>query len=357
MSDHKAQIIRVDLGNDEATILPTSTNPSLSIKKVSPTQIKSINDTLNNILNNDTAFSNNFLPKEITDIDNYIFDLVQNIDHYTRKSQINQTYKNVKDKNKNNNKPWITTAIIDQIKKRDKIFKRFRKQPFNKNLEIHYKNLRDRVHKIIKQEKTKYYNNLILCSNTHKRDIWLNINNILHRKNKQHNQNAITEISINNKIIKDNRLISIAFKDYYKQNNFSNIDPPDDDYDNFVLENNKISIDPVLVRTLFNQNFSKIKNDNRIDNMYICPLIIKNNNYIKERLYKIFFFSLKNCYYPNIIAKAITIPIHKKGIKNNIENYRPITISNTISKLFEGIIFDLCDRFSENNNTLHVNQC
>lgn len=38
---------------------------------------------------------------------------------------------------------------------------------------------------------------------------------------------------------------------------------------------------------------------------------------------------------PVIWKQAHIVPIHKKGLKTNIENYRPISILNTFSKLQE----------------------
>jgi hypothetical protein len=55
----------------------------------------------------------------------------------------------------------------------------------------------------------------------------------------------------------------------------------------------------------------------------------------------IFNTSLKDCMFPTIWKKAHIVPIHKKGTKTKIENYRGISILNTVSKVFEKIILDV----------------
>lgn len=48
--------------------------------------------------------------------------------------------------------------------------------------------------------------------------------------------------------------------------------------------------------------------------------------------------SLRDCIFPTLWKQAHIIPIFKKGSKTAINNYRPISILNTLSKLFEKII-------------------
>lgn len=50
--------------------------------------------------------------------------------------------------------------------------------------------------------------------------------------------------------------------------------------------------------------------------------------------------SLNDCTFPSVWKQAQIVPIHKKGSKSAIENYRPISILCTISKIFEKVIFD-----------------
>ena len=49
-------------------------------------------------------------------------------------------------------------------------------------------------------------------------------------------------------------------------------------------------------------------------------------------------------------------PIHNKGYKSNIENYRPISQISNITKAFEKIIKKELVNYLENNNLLSCTQ-
>ena len=50
--------------------------------------------------------------------------------------------------------------------------------------------------------------------------------------------------------------------------------------------------------------------------------------------------------FPNCLKLTDITPIHKKGKKDNKENYRPVSILPTLLKIFERILFEQIPFFS-----------
>ncbi|XP_053691323.1 uncharacterized protein LOC128739848 [Sabethes cyaneus] len=69
------------------------------------------------------------------------------------------------------------------------------------------------------------------------------------------------------------------------------------------------------------------------------PLFLKQSaTALAKPLTMIFNSSLTSGVFPSIWKHASITPIHKSGSRNNIENYRGISILNSISKVFEKIV-------------------
>ena len=43
-------------------------------------------------------------------------------------------------------------------------------------------------------------------------------------------------------------------------------------------------------------------------------------------------------HFPQVWKCAIVVPVHKKDLKNDVENYRPVSLLNCVSKVFERCI-------------------
>ena len=65
---------------------------------------------------------------------------------------------------------------------------------------------------------------------------------------------------------------------------------------------------------------------------------------------------LKEGWFPSNWKKANVTPIYKKGDKNILSNYRPISVLPICAKLFEKIIYKSLYKYFEDNNTFDINQ-
>ena len=72
-------------------------------------------------------------------------------------------------------------------------------------------------------------------------------------------------------------------------------------------------------------------------------------DYVPTILSNIFNRSILQKQFPTILKQAVINPNHKKGPKNFISNYRPMSILSNVSKIFESLLYNLQTFFNSNN--------
>ena len=60
--------------------------------------------------------------------------------------------------------------------------------------------------------------------------------------------------------------------------------------------------------------------------------------------------------FPSAFKKAKVLPISKKGKHDDVQNYRPISLLNNLSKIFEKLMYTRFEKFFNKNNVLYENQ-
>ena len=63
----------------------------------------------------------------------------------------------------------------------------------------------------------------------------------------------------------------------------------------------------------------------------------------------IFRSCLENRKFPTEWKKANVVTAHKKGDKENLENYRPMSLLPVPGKIFKKILYNMYEFFAENN--------
>ena len=80
------------------------------------------------------------------------------------------------------------------------------------------------------------------------------------------------------------------------------------------------------------------------DSSIVRPLLIIFNNSLREGLF------------PSQWKKANITPIHKKSNKNDIKNYRPISVLPLCGKIFEKILYNSIYAYFQENGIFDINQ-
>ena len=89
----------------------------------------------------------------------------------------------------------------------------------------------------------------------------------------------------------------------------------------------------------------------------IISLKLANKSYnFTSTLASIVNKSFQQGVFPEQMKLARVIPVHKEGPKTDVGNYRPISLLNSFSKIYEKLMYNRIMEFLELNNSLYENQ-
>ena len=258
-------------------------------------------------------------------------------------------------------KPWITQGLINSIRKRDDLAKKAKKFPNCTVLQCEYKNYRNYLTKLIRQQKDNYYKNLIQQNKNNLRETWKIIHNSTGgNSEKQDNFN----ININNTIINSESNPKEVAENF--NNFFSNIGeqlakkiiPPTTVLraNNITANNMSIFLNPIDKAELSN-TISELKLNSApgIDNI-TATMIKKVKEFIYEPILHIFNLSLETGVFPTALKRTVIIPVFKSGDQSDINNYRPISLTSVFAKLLEKCVAARLHNFLKKNHLIHKSQ-
>ena len=233
------------------------------------------------------------------------------------------------------NNPWISQAVLNSIKFKNALYKDFKIGIISGN---YYKTYRNILNKTIKNAKTQYYMNIFTNFKNNTRKIWITINQL----GNNIKTTNIDHISYNNNMLTNKIDIAEAFNDYYVNiapELDQNIPPSNTDPLSYLQGNYLASM---AVPTIFPQDVVNIINtlENKKVNINEIPvsLLKTHKHQLSVPIATLFNESIINGKFPQCLKHANVIPIYKKGPQEDLSNYRPISLLNTFSKIFEKLM-------------------
>lgn len=222
------------------------------------------------------------------------------------------------------------------------------------NVRDRYRTMKKEINKVIKLEKDRYFNNLIQKSNNKTKKTW-EVINYLNGKNRSNP--TIESILLNNSILDNDGDIANAFGTYLsnviQETLLNNLGPRLSSECTTGIKNfNTMFFFPVnqgdvhrVIETLPN------KRTTGFDEVPIY--LLKNcNKPLLRTLAELMNISVRQGKFPEQLKMANIIPIFKKGDKQALENYRPISITSCFSKIFEKLMYNQLVSFLDKNNVL-----
>ena len=259
-------------------------------------------------------------------------------------------------------KPWITTGIINSIKRKHSIFKKYIqcKDNFRKEaLHNEYKALRNRINILIQDSKKQYYTNYFSDNNKNLRKVWEGIKEIINIKSKNcAAPNCIIKGDVNISVPKD---IAENFNSYFSTIASSILNERkyegNKSFRDFLPDpiQNSFAFDPVDEAEL-TTIICKLKPKSTGPYSIPVQILQATQDIIANPLLNIINSSFTSGVHPNNLKISKTIPIYKKGSRLSISNYRPISLLSNINKIFEKLIFNRVYGFLESHNAIYEHQ-
>ena len=258
-------------------------------------------------------------------------------------------------------KPWINNEILLNIKKRQNYFNLFKLGKISVDT---YNRFRNNVTSQIRNSKKNYYLNLFEKYKSNTKATWHAINNILKPQHKSKAQ-SIKKLLFNNIELTENIDIANALNSF-----FCNIgtDISQKYCDNLIHRENYNHLS-YLKGNYCNSFFFKASNPREINsiikslknkrtNLKSIPIsILKTvSEIISPVISNIINKSIESCHFPDVLKIARVTPIYKSGDKDNINNYRPISVLPLLSKIFEKYAYNLLYKYLEDNQILYKHQ-
>ena len=312
------------------------------------------------------TFSKNLLTSDIR----FAYSSENNPNHVLEKLTkiIQNSYKEVFPRQKVNKrkinkkrKPWMSCRILDMIKTKHNLFKKYLKNRTQENFDI-YKAKRNKIKREIDKAKKQHYYTLFKnCKNDPKK-IWKEIN-IISNKTQRAKSTLPKFIKIDdegNMSTNPNFIINKLNKSFVSKGPKLAAKLP---------KSLKSTLKYLKKRVQTSMNFKTINEADIVE--IICKLEARKSPghdgisatvlkwclpYILAPLVSLFNEFLKQGSYPQIFKLAKVTALFKGGLESEVDNYRPISVLPILNKVLEKIIHQQLVHFLELHNILSKQQ-
>ena len=256
--------------------------------------------------------------------------------------------------------PWITKGLSNSICKQKKLYLKqlHFSDPDCTNKYISYRNV---LKKLLIHSKLDYFNNKCLEYKENSRKLWQLINQVIHKISRK--SQVIESLRIDNLVRYSPMEITKGFCDHFAtvgKTYSDKVQPP-----RVLVETYNEKID------MSNISMFLSPTDSEEIKALIMNLPAKNssgcddisNNLLKKLcsslfspLEMIFNKSLNEGVFPELMKLADICPLFKSKLENDANNYRPISLLMTISKVLEKIVYQRTYSFMESTGQIYNSQ-
>ena len=254
--------------------------------------------------------------------------------------------------------PWITKGLRKSSKRKQRLYENFLRNKTTKNEQI-YKKYRNNYNKNLKLAKRLYISDLLIKYRKDIKMTWRTINDLIGKK-KEAKDNFPKNILYKGKIIDSKSGIADAFNNFFAtigSDLAKKIPGSESSFADFLDRVEKdMSIKDITSDEL-KVAISNLEPDKSAGFDEINPRIVK---YVSTEIFKplkyVINLSVRQGEVPEKLKIARVVPVFKDGDREDVSNYRPISILTCFSKIYEKIMYNRLFNHLESNDILYKKQ-
>lgn len=254
------------------------------------------------------------------------------------------------------NKQWITTGLLRCMRNRDALHKKSKKNPDDEIIKTTYKRYRNFCTSLLKKAKRNYERQQIESARNNNKKLWEVIKGITSSNRVVDHSASLLTLNPQQSVNDVNDYFAHIGKKLAQQLITQNpgahmptapspLPPPN----SFVLEPVDIEEVARLIGVMRDGCATGVDGiSNRILKRYTHLLVAPITHICN--------LAISSGLFPSIFKKALIKPVHKGGERDRVDNYRPISILPSMSKILERVMNDRLVRFLESQHLLSSSQ-
>lgn len=251
-------------------------------------------------------------------------------------------------------KAWITPGIKKSAANIKNLFFLYKQNLVDKNYYNNYKRIYKRI---IRSAKKMHHDNILLNASNKSKTMW----NIIkaNSNSKQSNNTNISSLTINSSTITNSEIIADSFINSFTnapESLLKNLHHSVNSSTTITPNENSIFLKPVCAAEII-EIIDSLKNSNSTGPDDITTLLVKES---KALIADVYAYIINNSFqygiFPDLLKLSKIIPVHKKGDKDQIDNYRPIALISIFAKVIEKAMLDRLLNFLNKYKLLSNNQ-
>ena len=254
--------------------------------------------------------------------------------------------------------PWMNVKLCKYVRKSKKLFKKYKQSHTDKDLR-RYRTYRNVLNRLKKFEKKEFYSNLFKKYTNDTRAMWNILNSLIRNRNQTSDIVSITDCNTKTTVT-DPLQICTEFNNHFAnagKNVQDALKKPTSDSLKHVKYCEKslqsIVTNETEVERIIMSLKSKISSGHdKFSNVFLKKVALS----IRYPLMLCCNKSFAEGVVPNKMKIAKIIPLHKKGSAQLCDNYRPISLLPTMSKVIEKIVYRRVTEHLSVNDILYYRQ-